>query len=613
MGDGAGGSRAAKKRKKSREAAASSSGRSVALGDSELSGDHAGSEGGMMVKNEGPSNQLKRQKGSSSSTMVSVEQEQLEVVTSGRGILEILALDDPAAVSSTEKGALVLKSLVEDSDGRSLSVFYRDFWGKKPLHSRKAKGYLKGLVTKKALLKLIDNQSLKLGEDIATFFHEEGKSKQDYPLKEESLDTREVHNMFEKEAKHLRFLSPQTHIDMMSRLLAALEVHFNSRVGCHADIVPPYSTDWGKTLVDKADSFVVQMVGSSTWRVYAPRKGEALKCTVSSFDACAATDKENEEALSQPADTFVHASLDDVEYLSNITLQAGDTLYIPKGWGFAYRYAKSPSEGEKGSKGGGKKNTKEKEEDASFFLRLFTNEGSTYRDLLEQTMPAALQVCFEEVPTFRQSLPGDFGNSLGAVHSEADEDVRRQALQANAATMLHRVSQVASTLLDSSADQLTKRFLGQRQPILLTEEEEGRSAAGFADARIMSYTRLRMLRPGIARCVVEDDVCVLYHCMDNSRELYGAPLNPLEFDLDDGVCIEGLLEAYPQGVMVADLPHPSEDDEDKVGVAQALYKEGFLVIDDDAVTQGAGALDEQEGEGEGGKGGGAASDEDDPF
>ena len=139
MGDGAGGSRAAKKRKK-REAAASSSGRSVALGDSELSGDHAGSEGGMMVKNEGPSNQLKRQKGSYSSTMVSVEQEQLEVVTSGRGILEILALDDPAAVSSTEKGALVLKSLVEDSDGRSLSVFYRDFWGKKPLILARPRG-----------------------------------------------------------------------------------------------------------------------------------------------------------------------------------------------------------------------------------------------------------------------------------------------------------------------------------------------------------------------------------------------------------------------------------------------------------------------------------------
>ena len=64
---------------------------------------------------------------------------------------------------------------------------------------------------------------------------------------------------------------------MMSRLLAALEVHFNSRVGCHADIVPPYSTDWGKTLVDKADSFVVQMVGSSTWRVYAPRKALSTK------------------------------------------------------------------------------------------------------------------------------------------------------------------------------------------------------------------------------------------------------------------------------------------------------------------------------------------------
>ena len=59
-------------------------------------------------------------------------------------------------------------------------------------------------------------------------------------------------------------------------------------------------------------------------------------------------------------------------------------------------------------------------------------------------------------------------------------------------------------------------------------------------------------------------------------------MNPVEFELDDGPAIDGLLQAYPQSVCVSDLYHPSEEIDDKVSVAQALYKEGFLVIDDEA-------------------------------
>lgn len=57
--------------------------------------------------------------------------------------------------------------------------------------------------------------------------------------------------------------------------------------------------------------------------------------------------------------------------------------------------------------------------------------------------------------------------------------------------------------------------------------------------------------------------------------------SPLEFELDDGPAIELLLKAYPEGVMVQDLPHPSEELEDKVGIAQALFKEGFILIVDE--------------------------------
>ena len=52
--------------------------------------------------------------------------------------------------------------------------------------------------------------------------------------------------------------------------------------------------------------------------------------------------------------------------------------------------------------------------------------------------------------------------------------------------------------------------------------------------------------------------------MDNSRELFGAPLAPLEFELDDGPAIEALLAAYPDGIEVSELPHSSEEIEGKL-------------------------------------------------
>ena len=92
---------------------------------------------------------------------------------------------------------------------------------------------------------------------------------------------------------------------------------------------------------------------------------------------------------------------------------------------------------------------------------------------------------------------------------------------------------------------------------------------------------------------------LFYHHL---RHLY---IQPLEFELDDGPAIEALLGAYPAAVSISELPHPSEEEEDKLEVAQALYKEGFLMIHDDA-SKPSGAVDRD--------GGGSESDDSDaPF
>ena len=120
-----------------------------------------------------------------------------------------------------------------------------------------------------------------------------------------------------------------------------------------------------------------------------------------------------------------------------------------------------------------------------------------------------------------------------------------------------------------------------------------------------------MLRPGIARCVVEDDVCVLYHCMDNSRELYGAPLTLLN-SISMTACASKAA-SLPQGRWRICLTL-ARTMRTRWGLHKHFIKKAFLVIDDDAVTQGAGALDEQEGEGaRAGKGGRCLRRQRDPF
>ena len=222
------------------------------------------------------------------------------------------------------------------------------------------------------------------------------------------------------------------------------------------------------------------------------------------------------------------------------------------------------------------------------------------------------------------------GSTGGAGPAATGAAVRRRA--AGRATFLAQlrghldgVVEQCMELADSAADQMAKRYLSDRLPPPLTDAEEARTNEGLPNAeatlrRLLlgaaragagqasesakkkprheddggggggsgsggggGDPRLRMVRAGVARVVVEDGVAVVYHCMDNARWHHGAPLQSLEFPLDDAPAIEALLAAYPDPIRVADLPHAasSEDLETKVDIAIALFKEGFLVLVED--------------------------------
>jgi len=135
-------------------------------------------------------------------------------------------------------------------------------------------------------------------------------------------------------------------------------------------------------------------------------------------------------------------------------------------------------------------------------------------------------------------------------------------------------------MIDVACDQLAKRFMSDRQPFTLTLEEKAQTCKSDDKSKqqdILPNTLCRLVRPGVARLILEEEKAVVYHCGDNSREYRGNPLRPLEFEMDDGPAIEQLLTTVePHWIFVNDLYHDTI--EDKVAIAQSLYDEGILAI-----------------------------------
>jgi lysine-specific demethylase/histidyl-hydroxylase NO66 len=172
------------------------------------------------------------------------------------------------------------------------------------------------------------------------------------------------------------------------------------------------------------------------------------------------------------------------------------------------------------------------------------------------------------------------------VEFKAQQRIRaqQQHFKEEAKKRIMRVCKQAMSMLDDACDQIGKRFLSDRLPPALLEPERSLTKEAFANKganyhdaakKIWPNTLCRLVRPGIARLVIEDSHAILYHCNDNSRVFHGTPLSPMEFEIDDAPALEQLLTTVePHWIMVKDLIHG--DIEDKMEIAQALYDEGIL-------------------------------------
>jgi len=493
----------------------------------------------------------------------------------------------------SSKSSLLLLKLIHPV---SIKDFYNNYFQREPFKcNRNDLNYFKKYFSKKTLDTIINDQLLY--EDVNVSVgprqlqkKDDSDDRDDQMNVEKEIDRSMIWNRFNNGGDMIRLLTPQVYDDNTWKLLSILEYQFDCSVKAVIHMLPPsvneegtdyrakgvtsrnnYNSDVNDdqrddknyAFYDNYDAIIIQLEGVSCWHIMMnPNKEQLLPTYPGSISS---------KDIPHWNTPFIDCKL-----------SPGDTLYIPKGWLY-YEWNGSDLD------------------QHAMFMKICFYESSNISELVQLIIPQAMAVAVESNIEIRRCLPRQYYQYIGVSASETNDEIvipsvslistatrrkrmkgRREEIKKYISHLMKMICDEVDELIDPAADQLRKQFIMQRLPIPLSIFEESRSASTAPRATIYPFTQLRIMQPGIAIAVIEDGKVVVYHCMDNSRQMYGAPLKPLEFELDDGPAIEALLTAYPHSITVSDLDHPSEEMDDKIGIAEALYKEGILLISDEA-------------------------------
>ena len=479
---------------------------------------------------------------------------------------EFLSLKDVKEVMASDRSASVLQHLVKPIDR---DEFFDKYIEQHPIHFKRINqmSYFGGLFNLSDFKKMLLERPFTYGEELllSKWKSNISNNSSDNDNQIESNENQNHHSMMlqtdwsptvemnkvvdykrdlEKLIKGgctLNILCPQKYHDKLWHYISILEHEFQRSMTCEALLIPICSF-WARR-IDNFDCFLLGVEGSV--EVVIHRDPEYNDLTREPWDCV------------DPFDSYE----DSFDPYTTITLNQGDSIYIPSGWIYSVENQDSGKQ--------------------SLILSIQMSQNST-TDLMDIILPQAIASSCQDSRELRTSISRDTYRFMGAAHSDTDDE-RRPQFTALLNTHINLVKDRALEILDAAVDQKARSFLMERLPIPLSSYEESKTVASILSEHLVLHTKLRIVRPDIARVIVENGMAVLYHCMDNSRVRFEEPIRPLEFDLDDGPAVEQLVSSYPHGIMIMELTHNSDENEDKLAVARAIFKEGLLMVVDDAL------------------------------
>jgi lysine-specific demethylase/histidyl-hydroxylase NO66 len=466
--------------------------------------------------------------------------------------------------------------------------FYEEYFEKKPLliqqhgksgDDKKNSKRFDGFLSKASIQELTETQPMAYGRDLNVTRYEQGADgvKRRITLDQVGetdgdfvvADANDLWSNYNGSGCTIRLLCPHQHSDEVHALLSSMELEWGCMVGSNAYLTPPGASQGFSPHYDDICAYILQLEGKKHWKVYAPlNKQETLPRTSSS--------------------DYTEEDLKGIEPVLDVVLEPGDLLYMPRGW--IHQACTLPTR------------------EHSLHLTASAMQQWAWIDYLEMLIPEALAAAADSAKStsLRQGLPRNFLDYMGVIHDQPEDpaelkemakrkveeqspediaaqrkrDRMRALFRDDAKKRIMRVTKEAISMMDAACDQIGKRFLSDRLPPALTGSElQLTSEVNHVEGakKVWPNTMCRLVRPGVARLILEEGKAVLYHCVDNSRVYHGNPLSPLEFEMDDAPALEALLTTVePHWIMVKDLIH--DDIEDKMEIAQALYDEGILAV-----------------------------------
>uniref|UniRef100_H3BDR0 Bifunctional lysine-specific demethylase and histidyl-hydroxylase n=2 Tax=Latimeria chalumnae TaxID=7897 RepID=H3BDR0_LATCH len=451
--------------------------------------------------------------------------------------LEKLLQDLGKIPNSKDRAASLFKWLIAPL---SPTMFFSEIWERKTALVRRSNPeYYKGLFSTAEFDQILKENEVQFGVNLDVTSYANGQ--------------RETHNPpgralplivwdFYKNGCSLRMLNPQAFSVTVWNVLSILQEHFGSMAGANIYLTPP-GTQGFAPHYDDIEAFVIQLEGKKHWRVYSPRAKDE---TLPQFSSC----NFNQEEIGKP--------------VLETVLEAGDLLYFPRG--FIHQGDCLP--------------------DAhSLHITVSSYQKNCWGNLLQEIIPAALQIALEEDVEFRQGLPLDYLDYMGVQNLDKN-DPRRSTFTKKACRLMKKLVKYAP--IDAAVDQRAKCFLHDCLPPLLTKVEKAQSVHGVPvrwkdnDAenvavQIEGKTRVRLLRHNIARLCTEEGNLVFYHTVENSRVYHKGEPKYLEIDPEFTDGVEFLIHSYPNYVSVHSLPCETEND--KISLALILFEKGLLVTE----------------------------------
>lgn len=343
---------------------------------------------------------------------------------------------------------------------------------------------------------------------------------------------------FYKDGCSVRLLNPQTFMPRLFRLNALLQEYFHCLVGANIYLTPPNSQGFAPHY-DDIDAFVLQIEGKKHWRLYKPRN-------------------ENESYPRESSGNFKENEIGEVAL--EITLEAGDLLYFPRGW--IHQANTVPGH-------------------HSLHITLSTGQKTAYADLFEEMMKDTLKTAFENDVSYRFGLPSDIWYNFGAAHSDIDS-LRRDQIKEHMKELFSRL--IDHMDLDKAVDRMATKFQHDALPPYLKDEEKKRTTYGtkaivksngkIKVPELLGNTQVRLIRANIMRLTDFEGVPQLYYYSDNSKEYHQYEMNYIELD-DVAVDVaKVLIKTYPSYIKIRDL---ANDFDEAMTMARELWGRGLLM------------------------------------